>query len=338
MILVDGVYINEGGGLVLLEYLINFLEKQSSDFFYLLDKRTESFFSKFIDPKKCDFIDNGFFSRYKFYSENKKSFKTIFCFGNLPPFCRTESNVIVYFHQKLFLEIPSDFPKSEKIKFKIKQIILGFFSINANYWLVQNNSVANLLAVKYLRGNIEQVKVLPFYPEINFANFSGEKEANSFIYVSNSSPHKNHIRLIDAFCDAIDRNIKAKLILTVPLSDVKLCEILDKKISDGYPIENLGFIDRTQLIEFYWKAEFLIFPSLSESFGLGLVEAIDAGCKVIASDLDYTYDVCIPSLVFNPYDTNSIMKAIITATQENLPHSEKLIQNQTLNILKLILE
>ena len=54
--------------------------------------------------------------------------------------------------------------------------------------------------------------------------------------------------------------------------------------------------DRLTLQKEYLSSEFLMFPSLTESFGLGLIEAIECGCKVIGADLPYTYEVCEPHL------------------------------------------
>ena len=41
MILIDAIYINTGGGKILLDYLIEELEKTDKQIFYLLDKRIE---------------------------------------------------------------------------------------------------------------------------------------------------------------------------------------------------------------------------------------------------------------------------------------------------------
>ena len=52
MILLDAVYINNGGGFVLLKYLIDFFEKKSLDVFYLLDSRVENCFNEININKK----------------------------------------------------------------------------------------------------------------------------------------------------------------------------------------------------------------------------------------------------------------------------------------------
>lgn len=337
MILLDAVYINNGGGLVLLKYLIDFFEKKSSDVFYLLDSRVESYFNE-IDVGKKEFISNSILERHLFYKKNKDKFDKVVCFGNLPPTVRLNAKVLVYFHQPLFLKIPKDFSFKNKIIYYIKQNILNFLKSNADLWLVQSEFVRLELSKKYFSGEGEKIIKLPFYPRLNFSNVDVQRTESSFLYISNSSPHKNYYKLIEAFCLAYESVKMGSLTVTVPDSDIKLCELIHKKNKLGYPIVNVGFIDREKLVELYLSHEYLIFPSLAESFGLGLAEAIDGGCKVIAADLNYTYEVCEPSLVFNPYSIESIKNAIITAIQNELPYAEKLIENDVSKIMQLLVD
>src|SRR5690606_28796151 len=138
------------------------------------------------------------------------------------------------------------------------------------------------------------------------------------------------------FCFAYDIEKKGNLTVTVPESDIDLCELIYRKNALGYPINNVGFIDRESLIELYLSHEYFIFPSLAESFGLGLVEAIDGGCKIIAADLCYTYEVCEPSLIFNPHSVESMRNAIVTAVQNELSYAQKLIENDISKIMQLL--
>ena len=201
---------------------------------------------------------------------------------------------------------------------------------------MQSENVKLEFSKKYLSGRAEKIAKLPFYPELNFSCYNINRAKDSFLYVSNSSPHKNHYRLIESFCLAYDEVHKGSLTVTVPDTDLNLCTFMQNKIDSGYPIKNVGFIDREKLTELYLSHEYLIFPSLAESFGLGLAEAIDGGCKIIASDLKYTYEVCQPSLVFNPISINSMQSAIVTAIQIELPYAQKLIENDLSKIMQLL--
>ena len=61
---------------------------------------------------------------------------------------------------------------------------------------------------------------------------------------------------------------------------------LEKLISDyslGDLVKILGFVSAEHLKELIRNAEFLIFPSLFEGFGLPVLEAMSLGCPVISS-------------------------------------------------------
>lgn len=335
MLLVDAVFINNGGGLVLLRYLVEYFESKFNDVFYLFDNRTKNYFENIPDTRK-KFISNSIVERHNFYIMNRSNFKSVFCFGNLPPTIRLKAKVLVYFHQRLFLKIPNDFSLKNRIIYIFKQNILNLLKNNADFWLVQSEYIKIKFSKKYLEGETKKTIKLPFYPNLKFNDYQVDRLQNSFLYVSNSSPHKNHYRLIESFCLAFDKIRKGCLTITVPNTDINLCEFIQKKIDLGYPIKNVGFVNREKLTQIYLSHEYLIFPSLAESFGLGLAEAIDGGCKIIAADLNYTYEVCEPSLVFNPYSVKSIKNAIVTAVQNELPYAKKLIENDISKIMQLL--
>lgn len=337
MLLVDSVFINNGGGLVLLRHLVDYLESKFQNVFYLFDSRAEVYFKNFPDLRK-KYISNSLMERHFFYQKNKDKFDKVICFGNLPPTIRLKAKALVYFHQPLFLEIPQGFSFKNKFIYAIKQNILNYIKNNADIWLVQSENVKLEFSKKYLSGRAEKIVKLPFYPELNFSGYTVNRAMDSFLYVSNSSPHKNHYRLIESFCLAYDEVHKGSLTVTVPDTDSNLCAFIQQKIDVGYPIKNVGFIDREKLTELYLGHEYFIFPSLAESFGLGLAEAIDGGCKIIASDLSYTYEVCEPSLVFDPISVASIQAAIVTAIKNELPYAKKLIENDLSKIMQLLVD
>ena len=82
----------------------------------------------------------------------------------------------------------------------------------------------------------------------------------------------------------------------------------------------------------------MIFPSLEESFGLPLIEAVDMGLDVISSDLDYVYEVINPSLTFNPNDAQSIADTIQKFSEESHIKSEVKVKNNISELLELILK
>jgi len=54
----------------------------------------------------------------------------------------------------------------------------------------------------------------------------------------------------------------------------------------------------------------MIFASLTESFGLPLIEATRLGLPIVAPELDYVRDVCLPAQTFDPSSALSIARAV----------------------------
>src|SRR5690606_26670129 len=148
------------------KYLVDYLESEFQDVFYLFDKRTEVYF-KYIPVSRKEYISNSLIERHFFYQMNKIKFDQVLCFGNLPPTIRLDSKVLVYFHQLLFLNLPTDFSLKNKFIYKFKQSILNFTKNNADIWLVQSENIKSEFSKKYLDGGVGRVIKLPFYPELD---------------------------------------------------------------------------------------------------------------------------------------------------------------------------
>ena len=127
MLLIDAMYVNHGGGKILLDYLVNEVEKNNTDVFYLFDDRcSESF--KTIDNERKVFLKPSFYERYQFYKKNKSKFSKVLCFGNLSPNIKLDATVYTYFHNLIYLSIPKEYSLKDKIKFKLKTLSLVFHS------------------------------------------------------------------------------------------------------------------------------------------------------------------------------------------------------------------
>jgi glycosyltransferase involved in cell wall biosynthesis len=315
MVLIDALYINNGGGKILLDYLILQLKKSNLNIYFLLDDRIIGKHPE-INTDKVTYLKGSFVKRHSFYLKNKHRFSKVLCFGNLPPNIRLNAVVFTYFHQIIYLNIPNEFSLIEQLKFKLKIAILKKIVKNTDYWLVQSDVIKEKLQSKF-NFKPDCIKVLPFYPQFDQLDSNIVREKNTYLYVSNATPHKNHKKLIAVFCQFHDKHQKGTLILTVSKDYPELLALIQSKIEQGYPIENIGFVDRLTLQKKYLSSEFLIFPSLTESFGLGLIEAIECGCKVIGADLPYMYEICEPSLVFNPFDERSIYSAFEDSLNED---------------------
>lgn len=334
MLLIDSLYINNGGGKILLDYLVENTENENINCFYIFDKRCENDYLNINSDRKV-YMDGNILKRHQFYIKNRDKFSIVLCFGNLAPTIKLDIPVYTYFHQPMYLNIPKEFTLKQRLKFELKTFIFSKLLKNTSKLLVQHDLMKQK-SIKKFSLKPDDVLTLPFYPDEDLIKDSNIRETNTFIYVSNATPHKNHVRLLEAFIKFYDEYKQGKLIVTVSETFNEIYYYIKELIKEGYPIENIGFVGREELIKNYHKSEYLIFPSLEESFGLGIVEAIECGCKVIGANLPYMHQVCEPSIVFNPLDIKSIEKAFEKAIIKEEKVTTQKIFNQIDQLISLL--
>jgi glycosyltransferase involved in cell wall biosynthesis len=138
------------------------------------------------------------------------------------------------------------------------------------------------------------------------------------LYAGRISPHKNVVRMIEAFSA-----LKAELEKTQAYPDLKLIIIGDDL--SGNPdlrrtvvrsgVQNdvrfLGFVPIETLRIFYDAAKIFVFPSLYEGFGLPPLEAMAHGTPVVASNVSSLPEVVGNAAVLvNPENVFEIMRAL----------------------------
>lgn len=332
MVLIDSLYINNSGGKVLLDYLVEKLEDSGANIFYLFDARCASDFRYIPDNRKF-FLRATLKSRRNFYKTHKAVFSKVLCFGNIPPPVRLKIPVYTYFHNVSLLHQPQNYSLKEKYLKKLKLFAIQFFNSTDNIFIVQSLTVQKLLAEKFKNNS---VLVLPFFREKKSPDRGAiKKSTSSFVYVSNGNTHKNHEKLLDAWELLANNNLYPELHLTVTDNYKHLISRIGLLKGRGLNIINHGFCDPIKL---YKSSKFLIYPSLAESFGLGLIEAIDYGCEVIASDLDYVYEICEPFSVFNPESSADIAQKVQCAISsiDKTYRTTPVIKNQIKEIIELL--
>lgn len=332
-VLIDSLYVNNSGGKILLDYLVNELESREMDVFYVFDERTRDSFSN-IPAERRVFMQGSLKQRYNFYKANKHRFSKVLCFGNIPPPIRLSAETLTYFHQPLYLVKPTDIGFKKKITLFLKVLTIKNFLKNTDRWGVQSDNVATMM-VKGWNVQPNKIEVLPFYPPLQ-GNDCIESSDDKYLFVSGGNSHKNHHRLIKAFEKFNKRYPEAELHLTISEKFPDLLDYIRTKTLNGVNIINHGFIPRHKLADLYTSSGFLIYPSLAESFGLGLIEAIESGCKVVASDLPYVHAVCKPSLVFEPLSIDSICDALIASKVSQLQPSSLKTDNQIDTIISFL--
>lgn len=140
------------------------------------------------------------------------------------------------------------------------------------------------------------------------------------MYVGNAYPHKNLERLIRAFAEFRRMHRKDFRLVLVGMMDYFYSRLKDEaaKRSLDENILFFGHATDTELASLYDNAEFYIFPSEYEGFGIPPLEAMCRGIPVASSGAS-----CLPeilgdsALYFDPTDIKDMVKAMRRMTEDS---------------------
>lgn len=316
MLLVDASNAASGGAMVLLEYLYEQLSSLGSCHFLVPD----NFPTKAKQVTQVPPMSVIGTRRSKLLTEtiSRLNPKSLFCFGNMPPAQKYKNlRIITYMHN------PHLIRSIDHVRYGIKdRVRYGLLEFYFRKRLRVNDTVA--CQTGYIRDELcdyyglekENTAVIPFYNkkalEVTCQSQTTENKESSFIYVSDGRPHKNHLTLLDSW-EIISSRLKNPPILKLTIFNSS--NRLDKKIQRlqdaGLPIQNLGRLPHPLLMEEVANTKTLIFPSLLETLGLGLVEAVLLGCDVLAADRPYLKEVLRPTAVFDPESPQAIADCVL---------------------------
>jgi hypothetical protein len=339
MILVDALYIHTGGSKVLLEYLLKELLDRNliTNYYFLIDCRLKSNYIDKINNDQYKIIKGKEFDRKLFYKRNCDKFSRFFCMANVPPPIRIKYNdVFILFHNAHILNsINSVISIYSAFKYVLKKQYIFLINSRKYIWIVQTQNMEKLLSSFF---KFNKIEIIPFFELCTTDSLLECKNIPNFIYVADGQPQKNHRFLLKTW-DVLfsNYNINYNLYLTIG-SNYKplLSDILDLN-KKGIKIINLGHLSHHQVLNYYKICEFLLYPSYIESFGLPLIEAVNAGCKVISINKPYIYDVVLPSETFNEFEVNKLVDIIIKI-KDNIPLKEsKIIISNQIDKLFLLL-
>lgn len=331
-ILIDSLYINNSGGLILLKYLTEEARKTSNSFIYLFDKRCEGEFH-FIDPSEKYILEACERERKKFYRLHSNEYCCVLCFANVPPPICLNIPVYTYFHNLSVLKTPSNFSFIQKIFFKLKKYYIYLKKDNTDFWAIQTTFSQELLS-RELKIKKDKILVLPFF---KIHNCQESVSRTDYIYVSVYTPGKNHFILLEAWEKLYEKGIKKTLHLTLPLMPTELKNEFERLIHKGVPLVNHGYISPTELLKIYQKSKATIYPSAIESFGLGIIEAIHYGCDVIGACYPYLLSVCQPSETFD-LKADSIVEAVCRYEDGKASPTVCTIKNKIEELLNILIQ
>lgn len=341
MILVDAIYTNQSGSKRLLEYFIRHTsnKNQLNNYFFLFDQRLESEVVQLVREDRRLFLKPGEIQRRKYYKQLPVNISSIFCFGSVPPPIKVKDrHVTILQHNPFFFENPG-YSILFKILYFIKRLYIWTRCFHKYDWIVQTQRIKDIL-IKSLGINTQRISVLPFFELDFFDDFTPLSLSHplKFIYPADGVPQKNHTYLFRVWERLhTQHNLSPELHITLPSKYEDHIKTIRRLKHHGIKIFNHGFVSKVMIKELYQKSHFLVFPSMSESFGLPLAEAASTGLMVIGADLPYLYQVVEPSAVFDPKDEDSLVNMIVELHRgKKLKQTKVLLKDQISEVITLI--
>lgn len=242
----------------------------------------------------------------------------VLCFGNLPPLFNLFGNVVVFLQNRYLIDNSplTGFPLKTRLRFKIERFWLKTFYRNVSQFVVQTPTMKSVLKNRlYLD---KDVHIFPFVAKPDGYSRKLQQEDTKtnvdydFVYIATGEPHKNHEKLIDAWCLLAEEGIFPSICLTLDkLRFFDLCDFIEKaQRKYQLKIKNVGSLSHNNTLALLRKSAAVIYPSKLESFGLPLIEARQVGLPILASELDYVRDVLDPEETFDPESPMSIARAV----------------------------
>jgi len=180
--------------------------------------------------------------------------------------------------------------------------------------------------VRFLGISADRIAVIPLAASLEFHPIEGSErkpildkyrlKAPYFLYVGNLEPRKNLPGLIEAFAGLNHRDHEL-VIIGKPwyrgsdaIKAAKACGVAPR-------VRFLGYIERTDLPALYSGATALAYPSLSEGFGLPVIEAMACGAPVVTSNTSSLKETAgEAALLVDPTDVWSIRQALCDVAED----------------------
>lgn len=311
-LVINAPNVRAGGGFVLLESILKYLDKTNLRCLLIANELVRKKLARFNNIE-THYVSHSIYARLKneLYINNiAKQAKKILFFGNVPPVINLKCETILYVQNAYIINNYSlnGFSLKQHIRLVIERLWFKFFYNNVDRFVVQTQSMKNLLQSKIERN----VELLPFS---DFAYIETSSVVNvDFLYPSSGEPHKNHKNLIEAWVLLAKKGFFPELHLTLDETNHQnlLLWLNDKVTHHSLKIKNIGHLkSHSEMLCRIKYSKCLIFPSLLESFGLPLIEAEYFSTPILAPELDYVRDVVKPHQTFDAQSPVSICSAVL---------------------------
>ena len=156
------------------------------------------------------------------------------------------------------------------------------------------------------------------------------------LYVSHLVPHKGHLLLPRLARVLSDRGVAFRIFLTVSREDWPkgydqfAHEIARLRVEDCFVL--VGRVAEGAVWHLYERADVFLFPSLCESFGFPMIEALSSGLPIVAADTAVNREICGPAArYYPPLDMEQAADAVMSLTNSAARRTLGMVARQRFN-------
>lgn len=219
---------------------------------------------------------------------------------NMGPVFRRRQVVMI--HDAQVFRQPDSYSRAFRTWYNVAQPALGHRA--ACVLTVSHHSKAEIEAFKIAPVGKTHVvhngadHILRVKPDTGTLQKHGLSAGKFFLAIGSLAPHKNLVRLIEAAAMRQDRSIPL-----VIAGGGNAAVFSAHGLKPSQDVRMLGRVSDGELRALYEQAFALVFPSITEGFGLPPAEAMFCGCPVIASTGGAVPEVCADAgLAVDPFD------------------------------------
>ena len=193
------------------------------------------------------------------------------------------------------------------------------------------------------RYGAEPSKVVPIHNGVDFSKFADVSARNyhngqsTVLYLSRVSRQKGPMSFIRAAKRVLDQTRDVRFV--VAGKGEMLPELIDYAVKNGI-IEHVtftGFVPDEEAQKLYKMADVYVLPSVSEPFGISVLEAMTSGCPTIVSKTTGVGEALTHVLRAEHWDSDEMADLIIAVLRDR-PLREALGRNGALEVRKFTWE
>lgn len=238
--------------------------------------------------------------------------------GNtMPPFAPGAS--VVTIHDLIFHHFPGTFPSPAR---RGLELLVPMAARRSDRVLAISQHTKTDLAetygidparvdVVYEGSGIEPRRPIPDDTLARLRDRFGIGDAPIVLTVASGLVHKNIARLLEAFAQASASSLPHLVVVGHAGLETDALKRRVAELGIEQRVTMTGWVEDVELLAFYRGADFFIYPSLYEGFGIPVLEAMRRGVPVTCSNATSIPEVVgDAALLFDPTDVDAIRTAI----------------------------